>query len=107
MHDGQVPTSKIIKTVGWGLVAAMIVLTWALGVLAWALDAKGLWHLAMLCGFTGCATSAGAATAHVRCFHLRLAAMLRAVPCLTGDEGERGGGGWQLHSIGERPLERR
>jgi hypothetical protein len=81
MHDGAIPTSKLITATLWGWVALVILTAW----LTWFLGYHGL---AMMFGFTACALSAVAAASQIRCYSLRLCGVIRAVS--GPDEGQRG-----------------
>lgn len=79
MHDSSISTSKLITAALWAWVLLLFAAAWA----TWALGASEIW---MMLAFTGCASSACAATSQIRCYALRLCAMVRA----TGgaDRGE-------------------
>ena len=72
MYDRSVSTSKLITGVLWGWVAALFLAAWV----TWWYESTGdLW---MMLAFTGCASSALAATSQIRCYSLRICGLLRA-----------------------------
>ena len=72
MHDNAISASKLAAYALWAWVALLFAVAW----LTWAFgDHETLW---MMFAFTGCASSALAATFQVRCYSLRVCALLRA-----------------------------
>lgn len=77
MHDSQVSASKVITAALWTWVGAVMVAAW----IVWLND---LHELAVMFGFTACASSAVAATSSVRCYSLRVCGFLRMIHGLDG-----------------------
>lgn len=79
MHDNSIPTSRVITGALW---------TWVILVLlaAWIVFAVGYHELAAMLGLTACASSAAAATAQIRCYTLRVCALLRVTAGLDGGD---------------------
>jgi len=71
MQDSSIPTSRLITAALWAIVAIIMGTAWLL---------VGLGHrtAANMLGLTGCATSAAAAVSSIRCYTLRICALLRA-----------------------------
>ena len=72
MNEPSVPLGKIIVIALWSLVASLIACGW----IAWALHAH---DLAAMLGLTGCASSAAAATAHIRRYASRICFIIRTL----------------------------
>lgn len=71
MIETSITLSKLVVAVLWTCVGALMVAAW----MAWGVGAV---HLATLLGVTSCVTSAGAATATVRRYAIRICFMIRA-----------------------------
>jgi len=76
LDDGTVSMTKVVMAAMWTLVVA-------LGLTSWGLGIAGEWNWAFLVGLTGCATSAAAAVAHIRCYALRVCALVKASGAIT------------------------
>lgn len=84
MIDRSVSASKIEAGVLWGLVILLILGAWAVAFVHW--------QAAILVGVTACALSAGAATMQIRCYVIRVCALLRRqAPPVPREDG--------LHSV--------
>lgn len=70
MHDSAIPASRIITFTLWA--ATVVVLA-----TSWLLAASDQWRLAQQFGYTAGALSAGAAVSHVRCYMLRVTALIK------------------------------
>lgn len=70
MQDSTVATSKLITSALWAWVAALFIAAW----LTYAITTHDIW---MMLAFTGCASSALAATSQIRCYSLRICGLLR------------------------------
>lgn len=77
MNDGTISLGKCIAAALWVLVALVTAGAWVIAI-------GGHWLQAMLIAQTGTTLSAMAATRHVRCYMVRLAALVRA----TADLGD-------------------
>ena len=78
MHDRSISTSHLITAALWAWVFLLFVAAWA----TWYFETTGdLW---MMLAFTGCASSALAATAQIRCYSLRICKLMRAANGLEG-----------------------
>lgn len=73
MDENYVSKSSVIAYCLWGMVAALMGAAWLIGVF-WSEQ----WHYSVLLACTGCATSALAATAHIKLYAQRLCAVIRA-----------------------------
>ena len=73
MYDGSVSTSKLITIALWAWVILLLSAAW----IVWAL---GKHEGAAMLGFTACASSAAAATSQIRCYSLRVCALMRVTP---------------------------
>jgi len=82
MIDSTIPTSKVTMTALWCVVVM-------LGLASWALGIADEWNWAFLVGLTACAVSAAAAVAHIRCYALRLCALIKANQASSIDEARR------------------
>lgn len=72
MHDSSISVSKVITAALWAWVVMVLLAAWT----AWLF---GHHELAAMLGLTACASSAAAATAHIRCYMVRTCGLLRAV----------------------------
>jgi hypothetical protein len=71
MHDNAISLSKLITAALWAWVALLFAAAWG----TWLWHDSDIW---MMLAFTGCASSALAATAQIRCYSLRICGLLRA-----------------------------
>lgn len=71
MNDETISLGKCVAAALWVLVALFV-------ASAWAVAFGGQWLPALLIAQTGCTLSAIAATRHIRCYMVRLAALVRA-----------------------------
>lgn len=71
MHDGAIPTSRVITIGLWSLTAT----TFAVAVVVTAL---GGWQAGNLVGHGACCLSAAAAVSHIRCIALRASRYIRS-----------------------------
>lgn len=71
MNDETISLGKCVAAGLWVLVALMIATAWVIAI-------EGHWLQAMLIAQTGTTLSAMAATRHIRCYFVRLAALVRA-----------------------------
>lgn len=90
MNDGYVSRSCIIASTLWGAVVLLLAGAWWFGLRA---DQP---LVAQLLAATACATSAVAATAHIRCYAIRVMNLVRVT---AGLESPR-----TLRPVGERDL---
>lgn len=70
MHDSSISTTRLFATVAWITVACFMVAAWT----TWLAGTDHVWALL---GLTGCACSAIAAVAHIHCYAMRLAHLVR------------------------------
>lgn len=77
MQDSKVSSAAVISWILW---AAVIT---AMGA-AWIVWIVGFWHAAVMLGLLGCATSAAAATAHIRRYSIRVCALIRRLYDMDG-----------------------
>lgn len=82
MNDNLIPISRIVTVSLWIATLLLCIAAW----IAWWLAGPGedAW---MMLGFSTCAMSGVAATAQVRCYTLRVVALLRAVGGLERSDG--------------------
>lgn len=82
MIDEYLNKNKVVAYVAWSTVVGLMALAWVV-LIVW--DAK---YAAMLAA-TSCATSAFAATLHIRCYMTRIACLLRAPSGFESPAGPR------------------
>lgn len=73
MIDKSVNLGKLVTFILWGTVVAMLVVVWVRTIV------HGDVTVAVAAGFTACALSAYAATRNIRCYHVRIAQMIRTM----------------------------
>jgi hypothetical protein len=81
MNDSSIQTSNLITAVLWMAVAALLAAAWIVALV-------GPWQIAMMLGFSTCATAAAAAVSHIRCYALRIIGLVRAVSGLGAPPAE-------------------
>ena len=80
MRDGHISISKVITLALWTWMVVLI-------VLAWVAFADGLGRVPFLLGLTGCASSAVAATAQIRCYTLEVCRIMRSIEWPADPDG--------------------
>lgn len=84
MHDSSISASKVVTAALWAWVAGLFIGAWV----TWAVSDHDVW---MMLALTGCASSALAATAHIRSFSLQICALVRVIGGLEcADRSEDG-----------------
>lgn len=81
MIDEYVNKNKVVAYMVWAAVVGLMAMAWAVLVL-------GEPEYAAMLAATGCATSAFAATLHIRCYMTRIACLVRG-PALESPSGPR------------------
>lgn len=85
MYDNSVPLSRVLA---FTLSAVGVLLV----AVAWAIGAADNWHIGIMFGLTAVPVVAAAAVAWVRCYSLRICALLSATSHLRGEDG-------RMHSV--------
>lgn len=75
----MVNLGKFVTITAWLLVGLLMSSAWVVGLLV-------SWEIGVLLAFTGCAMSAVAAVLHIRCFTVRVVAVVRAVGLRAQDD---------------------
>ena len=91
MHDGSIPTSRLVKAALWTITSSLLIGAWLTAYLIG-------WREAQLLGYTACVSSAAAAVAHIRCYMLRMSALIKLYGRML-EEGASRGTGSGLRSI--------
>lgn len=73
MHDEYVNKGKVITLAAWGVVVALMLSGWVTMVAT-----PEHWKVAGMLAATACASSALAATLHIKCYAVRLSCLMRA-----------------------------
>ena len=73
MNENLILKCRVYAWLCWACVLAFMTAAWMVA----AFDPRG-WHVAALLALSGCATSAAAATLHIRSFMVRLSSLVRA-----------------------------
>lgn len=76
------PAGAIVAACIWAWVVLLLCAAWA----SWLLG--GPHNLPILLGLTACASSAAAATAHIRCYSVRLCTLIRVTGGLQCPDAE-------------------
>lgn len=71
MIEQAVDLGKLVAGAAWAVVALLIAAAWVVGLLV-------NWQIGMLLATSACALSAAAAVLHIRCFMVRVLALIRA-----------------------------
>ena len=71
MHDNAIPISRVVTGALWTWVLLLLTAAW----IVWGV--AGQHGAGVMLGLTACASSAAAATAQIRCYTLRVCALLR------------------------------
>ena len=80
-NGGYVSKAALVVVSLWGLVLALVLAAWAVAMMN-----PDAWSVAAVLAMTGCATSALAATLHIRLFATRICRLIRATSGLDGPE---------------------
>lgn len=82
MIDEYVNKNKVVAYCTWGAVVGLMALAWVVVIFG---ETKYAWMLAEM----ACATSALAATLHIRCYMTRIACLVRAPSGFESPSGPR------------------
>jgi hypothetical protein len=80
--EEYVNKGRVAANALWSVVVGLMVVGWAIVLLL-----PDHWILGGMFGLTACATSALAATLHIRCYMVRLAGLVRAVGSIEREDG--------------------
>lgn len=81
MIEEYVSKGKMVTLAVWGVVVLLMVFGWVM-----ILAAPDHWRIGGMFAATACATSALAATLHIRCYAVRLACLMRVTAKLPIDD---------------------
>lgn len=84
MIDEYVDKGKVTASVMWAVVVGLMLAGWSVILLV-----PDHWRIGGMFAATSCATSALAATLHIRCYMVRLAGLVRAIPSVQGTDRPR------------------
>lgn len=90
MQDSSIPASRVISFALWAVVAGFM-------IAAWLVLFAGEADVAIMIGLTGCVAAATAAVATIRCYSLRLCAVLRIIS--INQRGQDGGDGRSVRPV--------
>lgn len=84
MIEEYVNKGRVTANAMWAVVVGLMSVGWGVMLLA-----PDYWKIGGMFAATSCATSAIAATLHIRCYAVRLAALVRGVSGIQPEEGPR------------------
>ena len=89
MHDPLISSAKVLATAIWTLAGLLLLSGWVV-----MLTDDGVWEWALMLSLTGVAVVGVALVLHVRCYVLRLVAIIRLAHGMAGEHESR-----ELHTV--------
>lgn len=87
MNERTTSTDMVVAGIAWTVVVLLL-------TSGWLLLGAGNWQVGLMLGLTACAASAFAAVRHIRCYTVRLCALVRNCAGLVDSQD-----GASLHSL--------